>query len=124
MIAYVLPYLISATAADQTKYGTQLAAQAERIAQNRTVAGLHFPVDSHAGQILARVLADYFLHYCGLANPVMQRTINPNPTVTDADFVPAQHLKDSNPTAATLPAIDPTKTVLGWLANQTKTEWA
>ena len=122
MIAYVLPYLISATPANQTKYGTQLEAQAERIAQNRTVAGLHFPVDSHAGQILARVLADYFLHFCGLTNPVNQRTVNP--TDKHADFVPAQHLADSKPVTVTLLPADPTKTVIGWLAAQTKAEWA
>ena len=34
---------------------------AERIAVNRTVAGVHFPVDSAAGMVLARTLAEFFL---------------------------------------------------------------
>lgn len=34
---------------------------AERIAINRTVAGVHFPVDSAAGQLLGTSLADYLV---------------------------------------------------------------
>ena len=34
---------------------------AERIATNRTVAGVHFPVDSVAGMVLAQTLSDFFV---------------------------------------------------------------
>jgi hypothetical protein len=40
--------------------------QAARIAINRTVAGVHFPVDSAAGQTLGLTLGDFFLHRCGI----------------------------------------------------------
>lgn len=38
---------------------TQLDALASRIAQNRVIAGLHYPMDSAAGGLLGSVLADY-----------------------------------------------------------------
>jgi hypothetical protein len=42
----------------------QLMRQAARIAINRTVAGVHFPVDSSAGQLLGLTLGEYFVHRC------------------------------------------------------------
>ena len=36
--------------------------QAERVAINRQVAGVHFPVDSAAGQLLGLTLGEYFVH--------------------------------------------------------------
>jgi hypothetical protein len=35
---------------------------ASRVAINRTVAGVHFPVDSAAGQLLGLTLGEYFVH--------------------------------------------------------------
>ena len=40
-------------------WGEMLMRQAARIAVNRTVAGVHFPVDSVAGAILGLTLANY-----------------------------------------------------------------
>jgi hypothetical protein len=36
--------------------------QASRVAINRTIAGVHFPVDSVAGQVLGLALGEYFVH--------------------------------------------------------------
>jgi len=41
-----------------------LMRQAARIAINRTVAGMHYPVDSMAGQALGLAVADYFIRRC------------------------------------------------------------
>lgn len=45
-------------------YGVQLLRQASRIAINRTVAGVHFPVDSVAGAILGLTLGQYLVNRC------------------------------------------------------------
>ena len=42
----------------------QLLRQAARVTINRTIAGVHFPVDSAAGQLLGFSLAEYFLMRC------------------------------------------------------------
>jgi hypothetical protein len=39
-------------------------AQAARIAINRTVAGVHFPIDSAAGLVLGLTLAKWFVGCC------------------------------------------------------------
>lgn len=44
-----------------TQTPDRLQRLAERIAINRTVAGVHFPVDSAAGQLLGTSLADYLV---------------------------------------------------------------
>lgn len=45
-------------------WGEMLMRQAARIAINRTVAGVHFPVDSAAGAVLGLTLGRYFVDRC------------------------------------------------------------
>ena len=61
MMAYVLWNLVPHTDATWCE---QLMRQASRIAINRTVAGVHFPVDSAAGALLGLTLGEYFIHRC------------------------------------------------------------
>jgi hypothetical protein len=44
----------------------QLNRLAERVSVNRVVAGVHFPIDAHAGKALGLAMARYFLGKCGL----------------------------------------------------------
>ena len=48
----------------QQLWGEMMMRQASRIAINRTVAGVHFPVDSAAGAVLGLNLADYLAKRC------------------------------------------------------------
>jgi hypothetical protein len=47
-----------------TVYYQQAMRQAYRVAVNRTVAGVHFPVDSIAGHVLGTALGEYFVARC------------------------------------------------------------
>ena len=70
-VARVLYELVSETsaagAAAKRQLREQLLRQAARIAINRTVAGVHYPVDSLAGQLLGLGVADYILARFGAA---------------------------------------------------------
>ncbi|MEL7127621.1 MAG: hypothetical protein AAGK30_15390, partial [Pseudomonadota bacterium] len=57
---------------------TMLMRQAARIATNRTVAGVHFPVDSVAGQQLGLTLAEHFYSMCNGGNWVSATFNGPN----------------------------------------------
>jgi len=61
LIASLLRRLGADAGKDDKVWLEQLMRQAARIAINRTVAGVHFPVDSAAGQMLGLTLAEYLL---------------------------------------------------------------
>jgi membrane-associated phospholipid phosphatase len=65
IVAFVLNQLIRGNAAARRRWREQFMRLAARIAINRTVAGVHFPVDSVAGQLLGLTLGEYLLNRCG-----------------------------------------------------------
>ncbi|MBA3771457.1 MAG: phosphatase PAP2 family protein [Ramlibacter sp.] len=62
--AYLLITILQALLPDGHVYMEQLERLAARIAVNRTVAGLHFPVDSAAGRLLGTALGHFFVARC------------------------------------------------------------
>jgi len=46
---------------------------AERIAVNRTVAGVHFPIDTWAGAIIGRAVGQIILAKCGIGSRTVDR---------------------------------------------------
>ena len=68
-VARVLFELVArgAVAAADNQLRELLMRQAARIAINRTVAGMHYPVDSMAGQALGLAVGEYFIERCQAA---------------------------------------------------------
>ena len=67
LFAHILFKLIEGlkgSSADYSVWNEQLMRQASRIAVNRTIAGVHFPIDSVAGCLLGLTLSEYFVALC------------------------------------------------------------
>jgi hypothetical protein len=62
IVAKVLQSLLGLP--DAHPISIQLQRQSARIATNRVVAGVHFPVDSMAGRLLGDTLGEYFVARC------------------------------------------------------------
>ena len=62
--AYLTCALLQSLLPHGTKYREQLERLAARIAVNRTVAGLHYPVDSAVGRLLGTALSDFMVARC------------------------------------------------------------
>ncbi|MDP1581870.1 MAG: phosphatase PAP2 family protein [Bradyrhizobium sp.] len=86
-VAHVLKRLLmlSSTNLGHEMISEQLDRQAARIATNRVVAGVHFPIDSMAGRMLGVALGDYFVGRCTKGQTLTGRKfiaggIDANPT--------------------------------------------
>ena len=62
--AYLTCALLQSLLPHGAKYREQLERLAARIAVNRTVAGLHYPVDSAVGRLLGTSLSDFMVARC------------------------------------------------------------
>jgi membrane-associated phospholipid phosphatase len=130
MVARVLWELRGGTPGDAL--GVELMRQASRIAVNRTVAGMHFPVDTVAGQMLGLTLARYFVRrakgntgfrawrfdgerYPGTLDFDFNDLYNTNTAQQKSssyvDLLPAQPLPEGS-------------AILRWLWNEAANEWA
>jgi hypothetical protein len=116
--------------------GEQLMRAAARIAVNRTVAGVHFPIDTAAGQVLGLTLARYFIERAtgvGAAFNGWRFDGERYPLGRDFDFhkfYDTQNGTETPDPAVKPPYIDqvnsqapPKSEILEWLWNQAKEEW-
>jgi hypothetical protein len=67
---------------------------AERIAVNRTVAGMHFPIDTWAGAIIGRAVGQIILAKCGIGGSVDRYSYSAK---GDRDFYGHEFWKGANP---------------------------
>ena len=99
--------------------------QAAHIAINRTVAGMHFPIDSHAGRALGTSLGVYIASRCQYASEAKagvrtfaQRAFDADATALQSDF-PGTLAPPDATTKFNAPASD----LLGWLWGKASEEW-
>ena len=107
---------------------TQLVRQARRFSINRTVAGVHFPIDASAGQMLGTTLGEYVACASGLNASCIPRGFAPIGLGTD----PANdYLGDGPPvpnggtqgTAITPASLIPTSAFVRRIARLARLEW-
>jgi hypothetical protein len=139
MAALILRRLVNNLYPNQS-WGDQLMRQAHRIAVNRTIAGMHFPVDSAAGHALGLTLAEYFIQRCSatVSNNFQPWKFDGTQYFSKDDFDPTRHFnfgtskqqqaKSSNGATIFADKIGGTTTVrksriLGWLWAKAYKEW-
>ena len=109
----------------------QLDHLAARIAENRVVAGLHFPADSTAGRLLGDTLAGLFVSWCSGEKWQSRDFKGDKMVVADRDFV-RDELLDPVGSATTPPYFEskaqaplpaePASPVLKWMWRQAEAE--
>ncbi|MFO1286076.1 MAG: hypothetical protein U1F49_05820 [Rubrivivax sp.] len=145
MVARLLALLLGAGGGQRQEQDMQLYRQAERIATNRVVAGVHYPIDSAAGCALGLWLADYVAARCGgsVAGGGERRTFDPTangwaiPAAADFEPVvtqrspgsptkvsPYDHRGEYDAVGAVFPAaLAPDAMPIAWLWQQAAREW-
>jgi membrane-associated phospholipid phosphatase len=95
--SFAVASVLSALRGGVPALADQLHRQAARIAINRTVAGVHFPVDTAAGYLLGDTLAEYFIARAttpsaGPAQPFTTRMFDGSKFPGSQDFDPRKAL--------------------------------
>jgi membrane-associated phospholipid phosphatase len=107
----------------------QLTRQARRISINRVVAGVHFPIDAPAGQMLGTTLGEFVACMSGLVSSsgvtCQQRTFAPSGTgdISDNDYLGDGPTKPLGSTIGPVVANIPTSPVLKKIAELARAEW-
>ncbi len=104
-----------------------LSKQAERIAVNRTVAGVHFPIDTWAGAAIGELVGEIVLAMAGQGAGVRQRRYD----AMNTDFFAKWFLDEAEAQTrglvrdpAAVAVADPESPVVSWLWKQAVAEFA
>ena len=95
MLAHVLQTLLGLEGQPHHATVRQLQRQAARIATNRVIAGVHFPVDSIAGRLLGVALGEFFVARCCPAPQVTWRPRGFDGSKAFREFLPNEELDGS-----------------------------
>ncbi|RQP21298.1 phosphatase PAP2 family protein [Albitalea terrae] len=124
-VSIVLAHLLSADpAAEHPQHRNPLRELAWRIARNRVIAGLHFPIDSTAGHLLGEFLAKYVVG-CAIGRDAETGSFDASTAVaagirsTDP-LSPASQQPECQATGALAVAVRPN---VQWLWSKARTEW-
>jgi hypothetical protein len=86
VLARLLDGILPVVGTEYDAMRRQLYLQAARIATNRVVAGVHFPVDGVAGRLLGHSIAEHVLSRLNLNPGMASRTFHgKKPDATDVD---------------------------------------
>jgi membrane-associated phospholipid phosphatase len=130
--AFMIVHLIEKLLPHGAKLHEPLQRLAARTSINRTVAGVHFPIDSIAGQMLGQTLGEYLVWKC-LSYPRPDAPALPatpwSSRVFEApdgamDFL-WDHKVVGGEVVSDLPPVpkDAAPSALGWLWDQARAEW-
>jgi hypothetical protein len=136
--ATVLAGLVEALAAkpkakraypDPLRIRRLLYKQAERIAVNRTVAGVHFPIDSWAGAALGEAVGEVILAMCRPGAVAPRAYAATDGDFALADFAPAITGGAGDPasfglTRGAAVTLTPTSDLFAWLWDKAADEFA
>ncbi|WP_232281573.1 phosphatase PAP2 family protein [Sagittula stellata] len=106
--------------------GNELYRHAERIAMNRTVAGVHFPTDSMAGAVLGVTLAEALVRLLDGETEVKARTFNGDTYEGDFTLKALTDALDGNTVVQTTSVTFSQDIVPAWLRrlwDDAKEEW-
>jgi hypothetical protein len=128
--AFMVVHLLEQLLPQGARHRDQLQRLAARTSINRTVAGVHFPVDSLAGQLLGQTLGEYLVHHCrhgskaGGGGGWQSRVLGVSDYDGAFDFLPGQAVKKGE-WQELVPSSGQTepRTALGWLWDQAWVEW-
>jgi hypothetical protein len=99
VVAVLLQSLLQNVNGNGSAYGEQLQRLAARVATNRVVAGVHYPVDSAVGRLLGTALAEFFVARCIGSTKLHERGFDGTkfhgPKGTVVDFDPRVSMEDN-----------------------------
>ncbi|WP_418320819.1 phosphatase PAP2 family protein [Piscinibacter sakaiensis] len=120
--AFTVATLMTAFLGNDQATGKLLRRLAQRIADNREVAGLHYAIDSLAGQVLGQVLGAFVAARCG-AGKVSSGTFDGSNLTGDEECMESGEPSNIAAVQSGADISVESSPQLEWLWNQARLEW-